>query len=157
MIFLVALLASGGLTLGGRGALALLSGLAGFLDADAAGDAGLHALEHALGDGVDGDTVGDLLLHPGDFGDEVEALLALLLLHLEGDAADGAASEALHDVGGVAGDLVLELLGGAKGAVKDDTLVDVEVTAEAGEVVLNDLASSALGGLGADLAHVVCV
>jgi len=132
-----------------------LSGLAGFLDTDAAGDTGFHTLEHALSDGVNLDTISDLLVHPRNFGDEVETLFTFFFLHLEGDATDGTASETLHDVGGVTGDLVLELLGDTEGDVKDDTLVVVVVAAEAGEVVFNDLAGGTLGGLGTDLTHVV--
>lgn len=41
----------------------------------------------------------------GDLGDVLILALALLLLQLEGDAADGAALDALHQMGGVAGNL----------------------------------------------------
>eukprot|EP01084_Bolivina_argentea_P274415 467737_1 len=143
------LLALGGTTAGLGG---LLGGLV-LVEANVARDAGLELLEHGHGGAVNGDAVLDLLVNKGDVGDEVHAALALLLLELEGDAADGAAGKALHDVGGVAGDLVLELLGGGDGAVEDNALVDVEVLAKLVEVLLNDLLGGALDGLGADLSH----
>ena len=141
------------LALGGEAALGLLLDLLG--GGDVLGDAGLHLLQHGHGLLVDGDAVLDLLVNEGDIGDEVEAALALLLLQLQGDATDGAAGQALHQVGGVAGDLVLQLLGLAHADVHDDTLVDVVVKAELAEVLLDDLAGGALDGLGTDLTHAV--
>lgn len=41
----------------------------------------------------------------GDLGDVLVLALTLLLLKLEGDTADGALLDALHQVGGVAGNL----------------------------------------------------
>ena len=52
--------------------------------------------------GVDGD------VESGDLGDVVVLPLTLLLLELEGDAADGALLDTLHQVGGEARDLVAE-------------------------------------------------
>ena len=133
--------------------LGLLLNLVG--GSDVLRDTGLHLLEHAHGGLVDVETILDLLVNPGHFGDEVHTALALLLLKLQGDAADGATGEALHDVGGVAGDLVLELLGGGQGNIEDDALVGVEVSAELAVVLLDDLARGALHGLRADLTHAV--
>jgi hypothetical protein len=48
----------------------------------------------------------------GDLGDVVVLALALLFLELEGDAAEGAALDALHQVGREAQDLVAQPLGG---------------------------------------------
>ena len=46
----------------------------------------------------------------GDLGDVLILALTLLFLKLEGDTADGAALDTLHQVCGVAGDLVAEAL-----------------------------------------------
>jgi hypothetical protein len=48
----------------------------------------------------------------GDLGDVLVLALTLLFLELEGDTADGATLDTLHQVGGVTGDLVAETLGG---------------------------------------------
>ena len=50
--------------------------------------------------GVDGD------VESGDLGDVVVLALALLLLELEGDTADGALLDTLHQVGRETSDLV---------------------------------------------------
>ena len=63
-----------------------------------------------LGVGVDLQGVG-VDVEGGDLGDVVVLALALLLLELEGDAADGALLDTLHQVGGEARDLVAETLG----------------------------------------------
>ena len=62
-------------------------------------------LEQVLGLGIDLELAGLGEVEGGDLGDVLVLALALLLLQLEGDAADGAALNALHQVGGVAGDL----------------------------------------------------
>ena len=59
--------------------------------------------------GVDGD------VESGDLGDVVVLALALLLLELEGDAADGALLDTLHQVCREAGDLVPEAFRGDDG------------------------------------------
>ena len=75
--------------------------------------------------------------------------LALLLLELERDAADGATLNPLHQVGGEAGNLVPQALRGDNGDLIDDLLVRVEVhRVETGVVLLDENASGALGGLG---------
>jgi hypothetical protein len=51
----------------------------------------------------------------GDLGDVLVLALALLFLELERDAADGTTLDALHQVGGVTGDLVAKTLGGDDG------------------------------------------
>ena len=64
--------------------------------------------------------------------DEVHAALALLLLELERDAADGAALDAAHQVGGEAGHLVTEALRGQDRDLLQHLLVGVEVEGHAG-------------------------
>ena len=63
--------------------------------------------ETHLGVGVDLEGVG-VDIEGGDLGDVVVLALALLLLELEGDAADGALLDTLHQVRREAGDLVPE-------------------------------------------------
>lgn len=140
---------AGALGLVDGGELAIVLGLL----ADVAGDADLELLEHGHGVLVDDNTVVNLLVDERDLGGEVHTALALLLLELQGDSADGALGEALDDVGGVTGDLVAELLGGHDGGISDDALVDVVVLAELVEVLLHDETGSALHGLGTDVTH----
>lgn len=67
-----------------------------------------HRLEQILGLVVDvqlaGLGLGDV--ESGDLGDVLVLALTLLLLELEGDTADGATLDTLHQVGGVTSDLV---------------------------------------------------
>jgi len=103
--------------------------------------------------------------------------LALLLLQLEGDAADGTALDALHQVGGVAGDLsqnplsapripaqLLSMFSAAAYLVPQslardnsnlvtDPLVGLEVEGEARVVALDDDLGGLLDGLGPDATH----
>ncbi len=111
----------------------------------------LEGLEHVPGVGVDLD---EILLKGGDLRDEVHAPLTLLLLELEGDVADRATLDALHEVGGEAGDLVAHTLGGDHSDLVTDALVGVEIEGEAGVVLLHDDAGGTLYGLGAD-SHIV--
>ena len=106
-----------------------------------------QVLQKVAGVGVDGD---GLLLEGRDLGDEVHSALTLLLLKLEGDAADGALVNALHEVGGEAGDLVAHALGGGDGNLVDNSLVGVEVHRETGVVLLHDGLRRLLDGLGSD-------
>ncbi|KAK3404464.1 hypothetical protein EUGRSUZ_K00772 [Eucalyptus grandis] len=106
--------------------------------------------EHVEGLLVDVDLLG---LDGRHVGDEVHAALALLLLQLQRDPADGALLDALHQVGGEPGDLVPEPLGGDDGDFLQDLLVRVEVQGHAGVVPLDHLAGGLLHGLGADAAH----
>ena len=66
-----------------------------------------HRLEQVLGVGVHvqlaGLGLGDI--QSGDLGDVLVLALTLLLLELEGDTADGATLDTLHQVGGVTSDL----------------------------------------------------
>lgn len=89
-----------------------------------------------------------------DLGDVLILALALLLLELEGDAADGSALNALHQMSGVAGNLVAEALGGDDGNLIADALVGLKVERQAGVVALNDDLGGLLDGLGADATHV---
>lgn len=61
----------------------------------------------------------------GDLGNVLILALTLLLLELEGDTADGTALDTLHQVGGVAGDLVAEALGSNDGNLIADTFLFV--------------------------------
>ena len=106
-----------------------------------------QVLQKVAGVGVDGD---GLLLEGRDLGDEVHSALTLLLLKLEGDAADGALVNALHEVGGETGDLVAHALGGGDGNLVDNSLVGVEVHRETGVVLLHDGLRRLLDGLGSD-------
>jgi hypothetical protein len=74
----------------------------------------------------------------GDLWDVVVLAFALLLLELERDATDGAALDALHEMGCEAGDLVAEALGGDDGDFIDDALVCVEVEGETGIVFFDE-------------------
>lgn len=116
-------------------------------------------LQKVAGVRVDGD---GLLLEGRDLGDEVHSALALLLLELKGDAADGALVNALHEVGGETGDLVAHALGGGDGDLIDNSLVGVEVHRETGVVLLHDGLRRLLDGLGSDsllcrIAVVACI
>jgi hypothetical protein len=62
-------------------------------------------LEQVLGLGVDLELAGLGEVEGGDLGDVLILALTLLLLELEGDTADGPTLNALHQVGGVAGNL----------------------------------------------------
>lgn len=64
--------------------------------------------------------------------------LPLLLLELEGDTSDGALLNALHEMGGVACNLVAESLGGDDGDLIADLLVCGKVEGEAGVVLLDE-------------------
>jgi len=67
-----------------------------------------EVLEEVLGLGVDIELASLGVLgevESGDLGDVLILALTLLLLELEGDAADGATLNALHQVGGVASNL----------------------------------------------------
>ena len=110
----------------------------------------VNLLEELHGVGVDGEG-GDVDL--GLLGDEVHATLALSLLQLEGDVADRALLDALHEVSHESGDLVAETLGGDDGDFLGDLLVQLEVQGELGVVLLHDLASGALHSLGTDATH----
>lgn len=93
----------------------------------------------------------DRRVEGGHLGHVLVLALTLLLLELERDAAHGAALNPLHQVGREAGDLVAQALRGDNGDLINDLLVRVEVhRVEARVVLLNENASGALGGLGAD-------
>ena len=88
-----------------------------------------------------------------DLGDVLVLALALLLLQLEGDTADGAALDALHQVRGVAGNLVAQALRGNDGNLVADTLVGLKVQGQLGVVPLNDDLGGLLDCLGANTTH----
>lgn len=97
----------------------------------------------------------EVSLDGGLFGDEVHAALALLLLELEGDAADWAPLDALHEVGGEAGDLVAEALRGDDGHLFQDLLVRVEVERHARVVPLDHQPRRFLHRLRANATHLL--
>ena len=134
-------------------------------------------LEQVLGLGIDLQlaVVGVLgEVESGDLGDVLVLALTLLLLELEGDTADRALLDTLHQVGGVTGNLVLlsatqnsslrpfdrvdiylvaETLGGDDGNLITDPLVGLEVQGELGVVPLNDDLGGLLDSLGTNATH----
>lgn len=92
-------------------------------------------------------------LDSGDVGDEVHAALTLFLLELQRDAADWTLLDPLHEVGGEAGDLVAEPLGGDDSNFFEDLLVRMEVECHARVVALNHLSRRFLHGLRTDASH----
>jgi hypothetical protein len=108
-----------------------------------------HALQHVLGllvdielaalrlSEVEGRNLRHILILP----------LTLLLLQLEGNTTDGATLDTAHQVGGEAGNLVAETLGGDDGDLIEDPLVDLEIEGELGVVSLNDDLGRLLDGL----------
>ncbi len=62
-------------------------------------------LEEVLSLGINLELAGLGEVEGRNLGDVLILALTLLLLQLEGDTADGAALDALHQVGGVAGNL----------------------------------------------------
>ena len=76
--------------------------------------------------------------------------LPLLLLELEGDAADGTLLDATHQVGGKACNLVAKTLGGDDGDLGGETLVGLEVEGETGVVLFDKVAGGTLHCLCAD-------
>lgn len=111
-----------------------------------------EAVKHVASLLVDSETAVDDFVDSGHLRHEVKALLALLFLQLEGDTADWAALDALHQVGDVTSNLVAELLRGHISDLLADALVGLEVNGQLGVELLDDGASSALHGLGADAA-----
>jgi len=106
-------------------------------------------VEAYLGVGVD--VEGNSLVVEGrDLGDVVVLALALLLLELERDAANGSLLDALHQVSGESSDLVAKALRGDDGDLIRDLLVGVEVESKAGVVLLDDHTRSTLDSLGAN-------
>ena len=68
---------------------------------------------------------------------ELHSALALLLLQLEGDAADWTALDPLHQVRGETSDLVPQLLGRDRGHLLGYILVHLEIQRELGVVLLD--------------------
>jgi hypothetical protein len=133
------------------GAVLLRGGGGGVGLAHDAGEVG-HAEggEHVEGLLVDADVV-DLERRP--VRDEVHAALALLLLELEGDAADGAALDAAHQVGAEAGHLVAEALRRQDRHLLQHLLVRVEVQGHPRVVLLDHLPRRLLHRLRAHAPH----
>lgn len=72
-----------------------------------------------------------------DLGDVLVLSLSLVLLELERDTSDGALLDSLHQVSGVASNLVSESLGGDDSDLVSESLVGLEVEGELGVVSLN--------------------
>jgi hypothetical protein len=108
-----------------------------------------EALEEILGVVVDVELAGLGLgdVESGDLGNVLILALTLLLLELEGDTADRATLDTLHEVSGVTSDLVAKTLGGDDSDLIADTLVGLEVEGELGVVTLNDDLGGSLNGL----------
>ena len=113
--------------------------------------------EHVLGVGVNLEATGSRGVESRDLGNVLVLALALLLLELERDTANGTTLDTLHKVGGETSNLVAKTLGGDDGDLIDDTLVLVEVDVrETGVVLLDEDTRSALGSLGANSALLAC-
>ena len=93
---------------------------------------------------------GDRRLEARDIGDQVHLALALLFLQLQGDAANRATRNALHQMGDETGHFVAHTLGRDDSNFFTDLLVGVEVEAELGIVALDDVAGCPLDEGGAD-------
>jgi len=144
------------------------------------GETYAEVLEEVLGLGVDVELAALGVLgevQSRDLGDVLVLALTLLLLELEGDTTDGSTLDALHQVGGVAGNLfgrvrdtastnrldsplccskthlVAEALGGDDGDLIADALVGLEVEGQLGVVPLNDDLGGLLDSLGANATH----
>lgn len=83
----------------------------------------------------------------GNLGNVLVTSLSLLLLELEGNTTDGALLNALHQVCGVASNLVAKTLGWDVGNLVGKTLVGLKVEGKLGVVTLNHLLSSTLDSL----------
>jgi len=88
-----------------------------------------------------------------NLGNELILALTLLFLELEGNATDGSSLNPLHEMGGVAGNLVAQALGGNDGDLIADALVGLEVKGETRVIPLNDDLGGFLHGLGANATH----
>jgi len=85
-----------------------------------------EVLKEILGLGVDVELAALGVLgevESGDLGNVLILALTLLLLKLEGDTADGTTLDTLHQVGGVAGNLVAEALGSNDGNLIANTFI----------------------------------
>jgi len=89
----------------------------------------------------------------GDLRNELILALTLLLLKLEGDTADGTTLDTLHQVGGVAGNLVAQALGGDDSDLITDTLVGLEVERKPWVISLDHNLGGLLDGLGTNATH----
>jgi hypothetical protein len=67
-----------------------------------------EVLEQVLGLVVDVQLASLGEVESGDLGDELVLALTLLFLKLEGDTTDGSSLNALHQVGGVTGNLYIQ-------------------------------------------------
>jgi hypothetical protein len=110
-------------------------------------------LEQVLGLGVNLELASLGEVEGGNLGDVLILALTLLFLELEGDTADGATLNALHQVGCVAGNLVAQPLGGDDGNLIAHPLVGLEVERQLGVVPLNDDLGGLLDSLGTNATH----
>jgi len=91
-----------------------------------------HLLEHWVLSNLD-----ILDLNLGAVGDEVHLALSFLLLKSERDTSHGSLLNALHQMGGKAGNLVSKSLGLDDCNVVDDSLVHMEVLGQLAVVLFN--------------------
>jgi hypothetical protein len=113
-------------------------------------------LEEVLGLAIDVElaTLGVLgEVQSGDLRNELILALTLLLLKLEGDTADGTTLDTLHQVGGVAGNLVAQALGGNDSDLITDTLVGLEIERKPWVISLDHNLGGLLDGLGTNATH----
>ncbi len=107
----------------------------------------VDGLQHLLGVTVNHNNI---LLNGRALRDKVQSGLTLLLLQLQGDAANRASLDALHQVGDETGDLVSHSLGRNDGNFASDLLVDMEIKSQARVVLLDDHSGGLLNGLSSD-------
>jgi len=107
-----------------------------------------HLLEHWVLSNLD-----ILDLNLGAVGDEVHLALSFLLLESERDTSNGSLLNALHKMGGKAGNLVSKSLGLDDCNVVDDSLVHMEVLGQFAVVLFNKCSGSSLNSLGSNSAH----
>lgn len=118
-------------------------------DSDALESVQAHGAQEFLGLSIN-DDAGSEVLHDGVVGDDVLATLTLFLLETERDTAHRSAVDALHQMGGVASNLVAEALGRDQGDLTADLLVGGEVQSQLGVVLLDDDTGGLLDGLVSD-------
>jgi hypothetical protein len=110
----------------------------------------VHGLKHIHGILVN---LNQVNIDGRDVWDEVHAPLALLLLQLQGDAANGTPLDALHQVSREASNLVAKPLGLNYSDLLAHPLVGVKVKSEAAIILLDDDTRSLLDCFRANTTH----
>lgn len=118
------------------------------------GDLEAQGLDHLGGLGVNLQLAvsGVRQVQSRNLGDVLVLSLSLLLLQLERDASDGTLLNSLHQVGGVTGNLVSQLLGLDDSDLRGQSLVGLEVEGQLGVESLNEHLGGSLHGLSSDTA-----